>query len=259
MAILGEEDDLAKEARVLNRIVRWHPRKGITCEADPTHAEIFSREAGAEELKTISTPAAKDTGHETEGRRLSGTQIGAGCRRTRRSTSSGCIHRGQHMLKFWSKTQAVVALSSAKTELAAATKASQEVLGMMSLWKDIGETTEDIWWETQVQQSESSGALVWERQDTWTWVGRGSKRKKHHANCSTTKSKAATTALTCSPWRLTMTGSCDTVKKPWDVSSCLGEIQMHSLSTSKLQKWAWRSGHWKWRTCMFKTSGRMDV
>ena len=46
----------------------------------------------------------------------------AGCRRTRRSTSGGCIHSGQHMLKFWSKTQAVVALSSAKAELGAAVK-----------------------------------------------------------------------------------------------------------------------------------------
>ena len=46
------------------------------------------------------------------------------------------------MLKFWSETQAVVALSLAEAELVAAVKASQEVLGMMSLWKDIGETTQ---------------------------------------------------------------------------------------------------------------------
>ena len=36
------------------------------------------------------------------------------------------------MLKFWSTTQAVVALSSAEAELGAAEKASQEVFGMMS-------------------------------------------------------------------------------------------------------------------------------
>ena len=65
----------------------------------------------------------------------------AQCRRTRRSTSGGCIHRGQHMLKFWRKTQAVVAQSSAEAEMGAAMKASQEVLGMMSLWKGVGETT----------------------------------------------------------------------------------------------------------------------
>ena len=45
------------------------------------------------------------------------------------------------MPKFWSKTQAVVALTSAEVELGAAVKASQEVLGIMSLWKDVGEAT----------------------------------------------------------------------------------------------------------------------
>ena len=45
------------------------------------------------------------------------------------------------MLKFWSKTQAVVALRSAEAERGAAVKASQEVLGMISLWTDVGETT----------------------------------------------------------------------------------------------------------------------
>ena len=65
----------------------------------------------------------------------------AGCRRTRRSTSGGCIHRGQHILMLWSETQAVVALSSAEAQLGAAEKASQEVLGIMPLRKDVGETT----------------------------------------------------------------------------------------------------------------------
>ena len=36
--------------------------------------------------------------------------------------------------------QAAVALSSEEAELGAAVKASQEVLGMMSLWKDESET-----------------------------------------------------------------------------------------------------------------------
>ena len=30
MIMVGEDDDLVKEARVLKRIVRKHPRKGIT-------------------------------------------------------------------------------------------------------------------------------------------------------------------------------------------------------------------------------------
>ena len=61
MSMVGEDDG------VLNRIVRWHPRKGITYEVDPRHAEIISRDTGAEKLKTISTPAAKETGREKGG------------------------------------------------------------------------------------------------------------------------------------------------------------------------------------------------
>ena len=49
--------------------------------------------------------------------------------------------RGQHMLKFWSNTHAIVAPSLAEAELGAAVKAGQEVLGMMSLWKDVSEAT----------------------------------------------------------------------------------------------------------------------
>ena len=66
MAMVGEDDDLAKDSRVLKRTVRSHPRKGTTCEADPWHAEIISRDTGAQKLKTISTPAAKETGRRTE-------------------------------------------------------------------------------------------------------------------------------------------------------------------------------------------------
>ena len=57
MIMMREDDDMAKEARVLNRIVTWHPREGITYEADPRHAEIISRDTGAENFKTISKPA----------------------------------------------------------------------------------------------------------------------------------------------------------------------------------------------------------
>ena len=41
----------------------------------------------------------------------------AGCRRARKSTSGGIISIGEHCIKTWSKAQAVVAKSSAKSEL----------------------------------------------------------------------------------------------------------------------------------------------
>ena len=60
------------------------------------------------------------------------------------------------MLTFWSKTQAVMALSSAEAELGAAVKASLEVLGMVSLWKDVGDTTRV---QVMVDASEAVGII----------------------------------------------------------------------------------------------------
>ena len=63
----------------------------------------------------------------------------AGCRKTGRSTSGGCLMRGAHYLKGWSKTQHCVTLSSAEAELVAMNKAAAELLGMLSLMTDLGE------------------------------------------------------------------------------------------------------------------------
>ena len=62
----------------------------------------------------------------------------AGCHRTRRSTSGGVAVLGAHTLKAWSKTQAIIALSSAEAELGAMVKGSAEALGLKSLCEDFG-------------------------------------------------------------------------------------------------------------------------
>ena len=60
MTMVGGGDDLAKEAGVLSQTVRWHPRKGITYEADRRQSRYRSREAqdhlnnGCERNKTRS-------------------------------------------------------------------------------------------------------------------------------------------------------------------------------------------------------------
>ena len=64
MTMMGGSDDLAKGARVLNRIVRWHPRRGITCKADSRHAEIISRNRRRESQD--HTDASRDRCGETE-------------------------------------------------------------------------------------------------------------------------------------------------------------------------------------------------
>ncbi len=40
----------------------------------------------------------------------------AGCQRTRKSTSGGCLMLGSHLIKSWSSTQQAVALSSGEAE-----------------------------------------------------------------------------------------------------------------------------------------------
>ena len=46
----------------------------------------------------------------------------AGCKETRKSTSGGCIMKGAHLIRFWSKTQAIVAQFSAESELLGAVR-----------------------------------------------------------------------------------------------------------------------------------------
>ena len=44
---------------------------------------------------------------------------------------------GSHSIKRWSKTQALIALSSGESELYAALNAAAEILGIMSVFKDL--------------------------------------------------------------------------------------------------------------------------
>ena len=63
----------------------------------------------------------------------------AGCRRTRKSTSGGAVMNGSHCIKTWAKTQAVIAKSSAESELYAVVRGGCEGLGMMTLTGELGE------------------------------------------------------------------------------------------------------------------------
>jgi hypothetical protein len=62
----------------------------------------------------------------------------AGCQATRKSTSGGAITWGGSILKTWSKTQSVIALSTGEAELAAIVKGSTEAMGVKSLLADFG-------------------------------------------------------------------------------------------------------------------------
>ena len=51
---------------------------------------------------------------------------------------------GTHYIKSWSKTQALVALSSAESELYAIVKASSETLGVMSILQDMNKMMKSV-------------------------------------------------------------------------------------------------------------------
>ena len=204
------EDD--KEARILNRIIRWTP-EGLEYEADPRQAEQLCKDldlvgakslgtpgcrATAEQLSTdrlldaarqtpfravaaranyiaadrpecqfpakevcrwmsapteVSLAALKRLGRYLEGRRRlvytypwqSADHIEAysdtdwaGCPRTRKSTSGGCLMLGKRLIKSWSSTQGLVSLSSGEAEYYGVVKAAGTGLGYQSLLKDPG-------------------------------------------------------------------------------------------------------------------------
>ena len=62
----------------------------------------------------------------------------AGCPRTRKSTSGGCVFLGRHAVKHWSSTQTSIALSSAEAEFGGVIRGSGQGLGYQSMLKDLG-------------------------------------------------------------------------------------------------------------------------
>ena len=61
----------------------------------------------------------------------------AGCRETRKPTSGGVLMIGGHMLKGWSNTQSVIALSSGEAEYYGMVRGGSSGLGLRSLMEDM--------------------------------------------------------------------------------------------------------------------------
>ena len=62
----------------------------------------------------------------------------AGCPRTRKNTSGGCVFAGTHTIKTWSSTQSSVSLSSGEAEFYGVVRGAGMGLGYQSLLKDLG-------------------------------------------------------------------------------------------------------------------------
>ena len=63
----------------------------------------------------------------------------AGCKMTRKSTSGGCVMIGKHYIRGWSKTQAVISLSSGESELAGIVRGTCDALGAKPVSRDLGQ------------------------------------------------------------------------------------------------------------------------
>ena len=61
----------------------------------------------------------------------------AGCQKTRKSTSGGCLMLGSHLLKSWSSTQSQISLSSGEAEFYGVVRAAGIGLGFKALMSDL--------------------------------------------------------------------------------------------------------------------------
>ena len=62
----------------------------------------------------------------------------AGCPKTRKSTSGGCVMLGHHACKHWSSTQTSISLSSGEAEFAGVIRGAGQGLGYQALLRDLG-------------------------------------------------------------------------------------------------------------------------
>ena len=62
----------------------------------------------------------------------------AGCKETRRSSSTGVVMLGEHALKAYTRKQKIIVKSSAEAELYAAALGASELKGIVSLLRDLG-------------------------------------------------------------------------------------------------------------------------
>ena len=62
----------------------------------------------------------------------------AACKQSRKSTSGGCLIFGEHLLRSWSSTQSVIAMSSGEAEYYALIRGASAGSGMQAMLDDVG-------------------------------------------------------------------------------------------------------------------------
>ncbi len=104
-----------------------------------------------------------------------------GCKKTRKSTSAGCVKYGSHTWKTWSKTQSTVATSSAEAELYGIVRGTQEALASLTMLKEFAmpmgaKLVTDASAALAISQREGLGKLK-HIDISWLWIQDVAKRK----------------------------------------------------------------------------------
>ena len=64
--LLGPGEQYMQQAKILNKVITWHPKKNINYETDPRHVEITGQQLKLESAKSVATPSTKEEGRTAD-------------------------------------------------------------------------------------------------------------------------------------------------------------------------------------------------
>lgn len=91
--LIGNNDSLQKEVKILGRCLVWHRDIGVSYEADPRHAEVIVRDTGAESMSALRTPILREAGESDEER----AQDALSKKRVGKVKDMGCAQGGEKL------------------------------------------------------------------------------------------------------------------------------------------------------------------
>ena len=133
----------------------------------------------------------------------------AGCPRTRKSTSGGCVLLGAHAIKTWSSTQSSVALPSGEAEFNGVVKGAGIGLGYQGLLRDLGQDIPvRVWTDSSASIGICSRQGLGKLRHLDTHTPSGSNKPSAAAASTSGRSWGTSTPPTCSPSMLLPWSSC---------------------------------------------------
>ena len=128
----GPTEESYKALKIIACFVSGKPR--LVLRMDP---QVLEQSA------PMSCKSGQQVTHTSHAGRCSGIDVycdsdWAGCPRTRKSTTGGCVKLGSHLIKCWSNIQAAISLSSGEAEHYAIVKAVGIGLGIQEFLRDMG-------------------------------------------------------------------------------------------------------------------------